>query len=690
MNEQNTGFEVGLKIQQKVSWTVATVIITGMISVASLMAVMFVSEPEPGGGGIAEQPMNVADIAKAIVTPNQGWQNVAFKGVSNVPGGAPIEFGNIDSGLAATDGWHDGEAYQLDLPLQLSLTGPHPALNISLLVNATETRTVCVRASTSDTSTLYVAASGNTYTDEALTIPLFTECESVQERALAPQSITSGKASMSYVEANAPSGTIAFSQDNIIIGSGINGSLPGSTAPDPRAIPNSKSPLQTQYFGIAARGVQPSRTFTIQYGSEPKTTTLCLPEAQPPASGFFWGNLYYDKNGSPFSDSLLQEPATARPCNQMLANSFQEKSIVGGTLSTRDGSDPRAGLLLFRDLAGQAETTTYATTSQLTPHAAQSMDGSSSPLVLYVNPDRNQIGSIKARIIELQFMPVDGSTTPQTIALCFPETQLVSAGAGISYSVLYFYDDEGTPYYDNLLTRPVLNASCSVIRSNFLRPQTITSATAAVSLGPWGFYLYNGGDLAGVMDGSTWTPNAGFTPDAIARPLAIVLGGGSAADLVDVPDMAIQLNADGAQRILCLKGRNLVHPGELSAFFDTNGRPFADALLQQPLPCALPTISNIQVTPTATGATISWITDPATTGSALYGTTTSYGNGAADATSRTNHQVVLSGLTPATTYHYKITVSTGTGIAVSADRTFVTAQQSPSKTGGGGKIKVAP
>lgn len=685
MSETN----VSQATQTKISLVTKVAFLGGFIGISAVAAVMYLApgDENGGGGNVAEHSMMVADIAKAIVTPNVGWQNVAFLGISNVVGADPIPFGTIDAGFPATDGWHDGEAYQLDLPLELSINGSHPALNISLQMNGAQAKTICVPASISEATTLYVASTGNTYSNPGLTMPVFTNCEFVQANSLAVSSITRGRASIAYVGPTVPSATVNFLQDNIIIGSAGNGDLFGPQAPDARAIPNSKSPLHSQYFGIASRNTEPSRTITLQYGTESKAITLCLPEAQPPASGLFWGDLYFDNHGTPFTDSLLQTSATLHPCDQLLANSLRDTSITGGTMSTRSSSDPYAGLYFIHDLANQAETRTTATTSALTVDTGTSMDGSTSPLALYIVPEHNQTGPIKARTFDVQYLPIDNSPTPQTVTLCFPETQMIPVGAGgLSYPVLYFYDKNGTPYFDNLLTRPALNAACMTIRANFLNPQNVTTASAPVSLGSHGLYIYNRGDLAGVIDGSTWTPNANFVPDTIARPLAIVLGGGSASDLVDVPDMAIQLEADGVQKTLCFRGQSQAHPGALAAFYDLNGQPYADALLQQPIGCSIPTISNVQATPTATGATISWTSAPATTGKVEYGTTTTYGASVSDATSSTTHQVILLGLTSGATYHYRITVMTANGSAVSTDYTFVTSSvaqpTAPARRGG--------
>ncbi|MEN3356580.1 MAG: hypothetical protein V7637_562 [Mycobacteriales bacterium] len=74
------------------------------------------------------------------------------------------------------------------------------------------------------------------------------------------------------------------------------------------------------------------------------------------------------------------------------------------------------------------------------------------------------------------------------------------------------------------------------------------------------------------------------------------------------------------------------------------------------------------------GATVSWATDEAADSRAEYGTTAAYGGTSALAPAPvTAHQVVLSGLTAATTYHYRVRSADAAGnVAYSPDATFST------------------
>jgi uncharacterized lipoprotein YddW (UPF0748 family) len=87
-----------------------------------------------------------------------------------------------------------------------------------------------------------------------------------------------------------------------------------------------------------------------------------------------------------------------------------------------------------------------------------------------------------------------------------------------------------------------------------------------------------------------------------------------------------------------------------------------------------PAISNVQATGiTTTGATITWTTDQAATSQVQYGLTTSYGNlSPLDSTPLTSHSVPLSGLTPGTTYHYRVISGNANGTTTSGDYMFTT------------------
>lgn len=87
---------------------------------------------------------------------------------------------------------------------------------------------------------------------------------------------------------------------------------------------------------------------------------------------------------------------------------------------------------------------------------------------------------------------------------------------------------------------------------------------------------------------------------------------------------------------------------------------------------AISTVAAKNITTTA--ATITWTTNLAASSRVDYGTTTAYGKAVANPTMVTSHSVTLTGLSPSTTYHYRLTSQASAGTPVStADRTVKTA-----------------
>ena len=87
-----------------------------------------------------------------------------------------------------------------------------------------------------------------------------------------------------------------------------------------------------------------------------------------------------------------------------------------------------------------------------------------------------------------------------------------------------------------------------------------------------------------------------------------------------------------------------------------------------------PTISGVQTSPMDTRATVSWNTDEAADSQVEYGKSADYGSSTPlDLTRVTAHSVSIGGLTPATTYHYRLKSRDAAGnLATSSDFTFTT------------------
>ncbi len=86
-----------------------------------------------------------------------------------------------------------------------------------------------------------------------------------------------------------------------------------------------------------------------------------------------------------------------------------------------------------------------------------------------------------------------------------------------------------------------------------------------------------------------------------------------------------------------------------------------------------PAISNINAVVSAKTATITWTTDESSLSWVVYGTSTIYGLDTKTTTYNTSHSLVLSNLSPVTTYHYSVKSKDSTGnIGAYTDKTFTT------------------
>ncbi|MGB7621818.1 MAG: fibronectin type III domain-containing protein [Terriglobia bacterium] len=101
----------------------------------------------------------------------------------------------------------------------------------------------------------------------------------------------------------------------------------------------------------------------------------------------------------------------------------------------------------------------------------------------------------------------------------------------------------------------------------------------------------------------------------------------------------------------------------------------ASATTQAPPDSTPPVISAVAAAPiTSTGATVNWTTDEAADSQVEYGTTPAYGSSTTlDGNRAATHSQLVSGLTSATPYHYRVRSRDAAGnLALSGDFTFTT------------------
>ncbi|MPZ26525.1 MAG: hypothetical protein GEV12_08720 [Micromonosporaceae bacterium] len=95
---------------------------------------------------------------------------------------------------------------------------------------------------------------------------------------------------------------------------------------------------------------------------------------------------------------------------------------------------------------------------------------------------------------------------------------------------------------------------------------------------------------------------------------------------------------------------------------------------EPPVDTTPPQIQDVTVVPSDTTAQVSWGTDEPTTGRVEYGPTSGYGSWSAVTPRSTGHRVTLAGLSPGSTYHFRVVATDpAENVTTTGDRTFTTA-----------------
>lgn len=97
---------------------------------------------------------------------------------------------------------------------------------------------------------------------------------------------------------------------------------------------------------------------------------------------------------------------------------------------------------------------------------------------------------------------------------------------------------------------------------------------------------------------------------------------------------------------------------------------------------AAPIISGVTEVPSATTAAITWTTNEPADSRVDYGSDASYGSSVSNMSLVTSHSITLTGLSPVTTYHYRVSSTDAAGnSALSGDYTFITTSASTMSIG---------
>ncbi len=188
--------------------------------------------------------------------------------------------------------------------------------------------------------------------------------------------------------------------------------------------------------------VFPESKMKVDYLPDSQNLVLCVPETAILSNGSF--NYYYDDKGTPYYDDQLKEMATAESCDGLMADPFTPEEITDASLNQTFTDLSEITLLRADEIMGSLD----PSTNEFTPGV--SVLSSDQPLVMVLDSNESGVIVFPERTMRVDYLPES-----QTKVLCIPETTIQSYGA-----FNYYYDINGTPYYDDWLTE---KAHCNPI-----------------------------------------------------------------------------------------------------------------------------------------------------------------------------------------------------------------------------------
>ena len=369
-------------------------------------------------------------------------------------------------------------------------------------------------------------------------------------------------------------------------------------------------------------------------------------------------------------------------CAQVVAKALHFNSITSAT-SSADGTWPSSGVSKLTLTQENYALGGLTSMGDWNPSGMTLSMPPTDPLMVvpYVDPNTAGTTYTLPRVVA-QLVGKDAKDAALTATVCVPQTTFLR-NQDSTYSVShFFFDTTGTPYSDIFLTKPAMTGTCAESMAKGLKATSVEQAIGTMTIDPsHGIYLYNKGQLQGVIDGQTWTAKNNNESPRDYVPLTMALGGGTGTDVVNVPQITVTLKYNQKQTLnMCFPAAKSVSPAKYIVYYDTTGKPYKDIFLTQPIVCN--DYDNIHIiSTTTTSAVIGWSTPRTTCSRINYGTVANQLNSkpVAETAPCTNvaHQAMLTGLTPGAHYLYEIV---GGGSIVSGQQVFTTS----TKTSGGG------
>lgn len=338
-----------------------------------------------------------------------------------------------------------------------------------------------------------------------------------------------------------------------------------------------------------APGGIPAQMVTITYALAGETTaahslTICLGRTDA-------SQVYVATDGSTYTNysfGSLTGLTTSDECQAIKDRALKPISVSGVTYAT-EGPWPDASQVQV-GRGGRLFGSVYSGSGWQTNNGvALPQPYPDDPLLLAPFVDPNVIGTtytIPRSIFQLHGK--DTNNADLTATLCVPQLTFRRNADSTYTSTRFFFDTTGTPYKDIFLQQPAMTTKCTDIIAKELKVNSVESATGSTIIdATHGIYLYNKGQLKGVINGRTWTPTNNGEIERNYVPLTLALGGGTSTDVVKVPQVIVTMSYNsGTQKALCFPGIAAATPGKYLVYYDLNGVPYSDFFLTQKLTCA--------------------------------------------------------------------------------------------------------
>ena len=229
---------------------------------------------------------------------------------------------------------------------------------------------------------------------------------------------------------------------------------------------------------------------------------------------------------------------------------------------------------------------------------------SKSPLSLRLENQEINPVSTDNHILNAEFLDMNSHSF--SLTLCLPATSIPSAQTAV-----YYFDINGTPYRDVLLTQMATSKACHKLLANAYIPQDLISgqlSEAYPSSVPAHFQIYAVRDdhTMGWWENDLNTFFCGdesiiSTPDENSRtPLALSLGQvGNPEQQVafSLPARRLVLESDLGTNQLCLPAVNIEAGGHALFYYDQDGQPYRDVFLKTAVSCVISKSVNTNLLP---------------------------------------------------------------------------------------------